>query len=69
MTIHALLAVAIGIAAAGAAIGDGLVVSSFIQAIARQPEMEGKLRTNMFLGIAFAEGTFFIALAMAFLFQ
>ncbi|RZI48976.1 F0F1 ATP synthase subunit C [Lactococcus kimchii] len=69
MTIHALLAVAIGIAAAGAAIGDGLVVSSFIQAIARQPELESKLRTNMFLGIAFAEGTFFIALAMAFLFQ
>lgn len=69
MTIHALLAVAIGIAAAGAAIGDGLVVSSFLQALARQPEMESKFRTNMFLGIAFAEGTFFIALAMAFLFQ
>jgi F-type H+-transporting ATPase subunit c len=68
ITLAALKAVAIGLAAAGAAIGDGLVVSSFIQSVARQPEMEGKLRTNMFLGIAFAEGTFFIALAMAFLF-
>lgn len=69
MVIKQLLAIAIGLGALGAAIGDGLVVSSFIQAVARQPEMESKLRTNMFLGIAFAEGTFFIALAMAFLFQ
>ncbi|GBG96674.1 F0F1 ATP synthase subunit C [Lactococcus termiticola] len=68
ITLNALKAVAIGLGALGAAIGDGLVVSSFINAVARQPEMEGKLRTNMFLGIAFAEGTFFIALAMAFLF-
>ncbi len=68
ITLAALKAVAIGLGALGAAIGDGLVVSSFIQSVARQPEMESKLRTNMFLGIAFAEGTFFIALAMAFLF-
>ncbi|GFH39689.1 ATP synthase F0 subunit C [Lactococcus insecticola] len=60
--------IAIGLGALGAAIGDGLVVSAFINSVARQPEMEAKLRVNMFLGIAFAEGTFFIALAMAFIF-
>ncbi|WP_394853601.1 ATP synthase subunit c family protein [Lactococcus lactis] len=31
-------------------------------------ELEGKLRGSMFMGIAFVEVTFFIALAMAFLF-
>ncbi|MDT2551478.1 F0F1 ATP synthase subunit C [Lactococcus petauri] len=68
ISIEALKAVSIGISALGAAIGDGLIVSAFINAVARQPEMEGKLRGSMFLGVAFAEGTFFIALAMAFLF-
>ncbi|MCL2676675.1 MAG: ATP synthase F0 subunit C [Streptococcaceae bacterium] len=68
ITLNALKAVAIGIGAAGAAIGDGIVVAAFINAIARQPEMEGKLRTNMFLGIGLAEGMFFVALAMAFVF-
>lgn len=57
---------AIGIAALGAAIGDGLIVSSFLQSAARQPELEGRLRTSMFIGVALVEGTFFIALAMAF---
>jgi F-type H+-transporting ATPase subunit c len=37
--------------------------------MARQPEMEGKLRTTMIMGIAFVEGTFFVALAMAFIFR
>ena len=44
ISIEALKAVAIGISALGAAIGDGLIVSAFINAVARQPEMEGKLR-------------------------
>lgn len=62
-----LAALAIGIGAAGAAIGDGLVVAAFINAVARQPEMESKLRGNMFLGIGLAEGMFFVALAFAFI--
>ncbi|MDR0297392.1 MAG: F0F1 ATP synthase subunit C [Streptococcaceae bacterium] len=69
ITIKALLAISIGIAAFGAAIGDGLIVSNFLQASARQPELSGKLQGSMFMGIAFVEGTFFIALAMAFVFQ
>ena len=63
-----LLAIAVGAAALGAAIGDGLIVSNFLQSVARQPELEGRLRSTMFMGIAFVEGTFFIALAMAFVF-
>ena len=65
ITLAALGAIAIGLAALGAAIGDGLIVSNFLQAVARQPELRG----SMFMGIAFVEGTFFIALAMAFLFR
>lgn len=68
ITLAALKVIGIGLAALGAAIGDGLIVSNFINSAARQPEMENRLRSSMFLGIAFAEGTFFIALAMAFLF-
>ena len=64
-----LLALAVGIAAFGAAIGDSLIVSNFLQSVARQPELEGRLRSTLFMGIAFVEGTFFIALAMAFVFQ
>lgn len=64
-----LTALAIGIAALGASLGDAMVVSNYLKSLARQPELEGKLRVGMFMGIAFAEGTFFIALAMAFLFR
>ena len=46
-------------AAAGAAIGPGvgigIVVGKAIEAMARQPESAGMVRTTMFLGIAFTE--------------
>ena len=58
--------IGLGLAALGATIGNGLVVSNILSAIARQPELENKLRTYMFLGIAFIEGLFFIVLAMTF---
>lgn len=48
-----------GIAAAGAAIGAGIgnghVIASMIEGTARQPELEGKLRTNMFIGVGLVE--------------
>ena len=53
---------ALGIAALGAGIGEGLIVSSILNAVSRQPELEGKLRSLMFVGIAFIEGTFFIVI-------
>ena len=44
-----------GLAAIGPGVGIGIVVGNAIEAMARQPEMAGPVRTTMFLGIAFAE--------------
>ena len=47
--------VAYGLAAIGPGIGIGYLVGQAVQAVARQPEAAGMVRTTMFLGIAFAE--------------
>lgn len=44
-----------GLAAIGPGIGIGIVAGNAVQAMARQPEAAGMVRTNMFLGIAFTE--------------
>jgi F-type H+-transporting ATPase subunit c len=44
-----------GLAAIGPGIGIGYLVGQSVQAMARQFEMAGNVRTTMFLGIAFAE--------------
>ena len=44
-----------GLAAIGPGIGIGYVVGKAIEAMARQPEAAGMVRTTMFLGIAFTE--------------
>ena len=49
--------------AAGAAIGDGLVGSQTIAAIARQPEIEAKARQYFFLTVGLVEAMYFINLA------
>ncbi|OFI47521.1 F0F1 ATP synthase subunit C [Floricoccus penangensis] len=56
-----------GLAALGAAIGNGLIVSNYLQAAARQPEMDGKLRTAMFIGAGLVEGLAIIAIVIAFM--
>ena len=45
----------IGLGAIGAGIGIGVVSGKAVEGLARQPEMEGKLRTMMFIGIIFCE--------------
>ena len=45
-----------GIAAIGAGMGIGRIGSSAMEAIARQPEATGDMRTNMILTAAFGEG-------------
>ena len=40
-----------------------------VEAIARQPEIAGRLQTTMFLGIAFSEALGLIGLATYFIFQ
>ena len=46
---------AYGLAAIGPGIGIGYLVGQAVQAMARQPEAAGLVRTTMFLGIAFPE--------------
>ena len=65
-------ALALGLACLGVSIVEGLFVSSFISSCARHlvllfhPEMQSKLMSGVFLGVAFIEGTFFVTLAMTF---
>jgi F-type H+-transporting ATPase subunit c len=46
---------AYGLAAIGPGLGIGYLVGQAVQAMARQPEAAGLVRTTMFLGIAFTE--------------
>ncbi len=56
-----------GGAAIGPGIGIGLVVSSAINSMARQPESAGMVRTTMFLGIAFTEALALFGFVLAFI--
>lgn len=55
----------IGLGAIGPGLGIGLLVNGAMQALGRNPEAEGPIRTNMILGIAFAEAVAIYALVMA----
>lgn len=44
-----------GLSTIGPGIGIGLLVGKALESMARQPEIRGELRTNMFIGVAFAE--------------
>jgi len=44
-----------GLAAIGPGIGIGFLAGKAVEAMARQPEAAGMVRTTMFIGIAFAE--------------
>ena len=56
-----------GAAAIGPGIGIGLVVGNAITAMARQPEMQGTIRTTMFLGIAFTEALALFGFVLSFI--
>lgn len=56
-----------GLAAIGPGIGIGYLVGQSVQAMARQPEMAGNVRTTMFLGIAFAEALALIGFVLYFI--
>lgn len=58
-------ALAIGFAAIGGGLGIGLLVKGALQAIGRNPEAAGEIRTNMILGIAFAEAVAIYGLVVA----
>ncbi len=60
-------AIAVGLAALGAGVGNGLIVSKTVEGIARQPELKGGLQTVMFIGVALVEALPIIAVVIAFL--
>jgi F-type H+-transporting ATPase subunit c len=62
-----LAAAGYGLAAIGPGIGIGILVGNAVQAMARQPEAAGMVRTTMFLGIAFAEALALIGFVLTFL--
>lgn len=60
-------AIAIGLGALGAGIGNGMIVSKTVEGMARQPEAAGLLRTTMFIGVALVEALPIIAAVIAFI--
>jgi F-type H+-transporting ATPase subunit c len=60
-------ALGIGLAVIGAGIGIGNIGTKAMEAIARQPEAVGDIRSNMILMAALVEGAALIAIVMCFL--
>ncbi|OUN00828.1 MAG: F0F1 ATP synthase subunit C [Paenibacillaceae bacterium ZCTH02-B3] len=60
-------ALAIGLGAIGAGVGNGLIVSKTVEGIARQPELRGALQTTMFIGVGIVEVVPIIGVVLGFL--
>ncbi|CAH1193398.1 ATP synthase subunit c [Paenibacillus plantiphilus] len=60
-------ALAIGLGALGAGIGNGMIVSKTIEGISRQPELRGTLSTTMFIGVGIVEVVPIIGVVIGFL--
>lgn len=58
-------AIAVGLAAIGGGIGNGLIVGRTVEGIARQPELRGTLQTTMFIGVALVEAIPIIGVVVA----
>jgi F-type H+-transporting ATPase subunit c len=58
-------AFAIGLGAIGPGIGIGLLAGPALSAMGRNPEAAGTIRTNMLIGIVFAEAVSIYALVVA----
>ncbi|HHZ03180.1 MAG TPA: ATP synthase F0 subunit C [Tissierellia bacterium] len=58
-------AITIGLGAVAAAIAMGMAISKSSESIARQPEAEGSIRTNLLLGLVFIETAIIYALVVA----
>jgi len=55
----------VGLAAGGCGCGMGILIASYLQGMARQPELAGKLQMNMFVGFALIEAQVLYALFIA----
>ncbi|AVQ35620.1 F0F1 ATP synthase subunit C [Staphylococcus arlettae] len=60
-------AIAIGLSALGAGIGNGLIVSRTVEGVARQPEARGQLMSIMFIGIGLVEALPILGLVISFI--
>jgi F-type H+-transporting ATPase subunit c len=60
--------VAYGLAAIGPGVGIGLIFGHGVEAMARQPEAAGMIRTNMFIGFALTEALALLGIVMPFVF-
>ena len=58
----------IGLGAAGACIGVGIMCSRFLEAAARQPELTNSLQGKVFLLLGLIDASFIIGLGIAMLF-
>jgi F-type H+-transporting ATPase subunit c len=56
-----------GLGAIGPGIGLGYLIGKAIEAMARQPEAAGMVRTTMFLGIAFVEALALFGFVLSFI--
>jgi F-type H+-transporting ATPase subunit c len=61
------LPLGVGIAAFGSALGLGKAISGAMEAMGRQPEIQGKLQLSMIIGAAFIEALTIYALVTMFL--
>ena len=59
--------IAIGLAACGGGIGMGISGGKAAEGISRQPEADGKIRTNFMLGLVFIETAIIYALLVVIL--
>lgn len=58
---------AYGFGAIGPGLGIGLIGGKALEAMARQPEMAGRLQTTMFIAIAFTEALALLGFVLTFL--
>lgn len=59
------VALAIAIGSLGPGLAIGILAGKAMEAIGRNPDAESKIRTNMILGMAFAEAIAIYALVIA----
>lgn len=71
MNLSMLAAIVVGVICVGAsfaaAFGDAKVISTAIEGMARQPEMQGQLFTSMMIGVGMLEVMPIISIVIAFM--
>ncbi|HSL95276.1 MAG TPA: ATP synthase F0 subunit C [Thermoleophilia bacterium] len=57
--------ISMGVGSIGPALGLGMLISKALESIARQPEVSGEIRVNMFIGIGVTEAVALYAFVVA----